>query len=100
MATSSTDTSSELSNLRAEVSRLSEVIANRARSEADSAGQMISDTMADLGKRSKEVAAVARDKVQETGFEVEDAISRNPWGAVMIAGGIGLVLGMLSRQRD
>ena len=41
----------------------------------------------------------ARDRLLDANAEFESRIERNPIRAVLIAAGIGLVLGLLSRSR-
>jgi len=94
------DASDELNSLRAEVSRLSDKLASRAYSEAEHAGTRVRETVSDLAHRAGDFASTARDRMGETSMELEDNISRNPWAAILIAGGVGLLLGMMSRRSD
>ena len=41
-------------------------------------------------------AAVAQDKFAAVEVDVEERIKKNPWGAVAVAGLIGLLIGKMS----
>jgi ElaB/YqjD/DUF883 family membrane-anchored ribosome-binding protein len=95
-----TDLSSELKSLRDEVLRLSEQVSTYARDEAEYAGVKVKDAVHEMSRKGRDFAETARDKVETVSHDVEDQIARNPWMAVLIASGIGLMLGMMSRSRD
>jgi ElaB/YqjD/DUF883 family membrane-anchored ribosome-binding protein len=91
---------SEIQALRAEVARLSESASNRAYAEMEHAGAKVKETVHDLARRGSDLASNARATLDEKSSELEEQIARNPWPAVLIAGGIGLVMGMMSRRSD
>ncbi len=97
--TDSAEMSSELKALKDEVLRLSETVASYARGEAEHAGAKVRDYVDDLSRRGRDVAETAREGVETATHDVEQHIARNPLASVLIATGIGLILGMMSRQR-
>ena len=79
------DTRLQHAKLAEEVERLKAEIASLVQSAGDA-----------VKAGSQEAARKASD----LGKELENAIERNPMQAVLIAAGVGLVLGWLTRSRD
>lgn len=100
MAENGSDLANELQSLRDEVSRLGENFARNARHHAESAQANLSGAVDDLSRRGRDFAHTARERIEETSYDIEDHIARNPWTSILIASGVGLVLGLMTRQRD
>ena len=49
--------------------------------------------------RAEESLRVARARMRDAGTRLDDQVHQNPWTAVGIAAGIGLVLGILLRRK-
>ena len=73
--------------LRTSVGRAAEAVAGRVNSVAD-----------DVARTGRQFASDAQHGVRNAASELESNIERNPLTAVLIAGGIGLVLCLLSRK--
>lgn len=104
------EVSSDLAALRADVARLTETMASIAQNQVGSTSQALSDTMEkaravlaeateSFTRTGRELADEATGRVRTMGTEVGAAIERHPLTSVMIAAAIGLVIGMLSRDR-
>ena len=63
-----------------------------------SAGGKIADTAADLGHSALQMTSAAQDGVKSATNDIEASIERNPLTAVLVAAGLGLVLGVISAR--
>jgi ElaB/YqjD/DUF883 family membrane-anchored ribosome-binding protein len=59
------------------------------------AESLLQAAAAESGEHLHEAGAAAVDSAREAAREIEDQVRRNPWAAVGIAAGVGLVLGLL-----
>ena len=62
---------------------------------ADQGGEQI----ARIRARAEESVRVARARMKDVGGELDEQVRENPWTAVGIAAGIGLVLGILLARK-
>ena len=62
---------------------------------ADQGGEQI----ARIRARAEESVRVARARIKDVGGELDAQVRENPWNAVGIAAGIGLVLGILLARK-
>jgi ElaB/YqjD/DUF883 family membrane-anchored ribosome-binding protein len=100
---------SEIDSLKAEVKRLTDLVANMAKARTDQATRTIHDVV----DRAKDKASDTADAVISSGRQAADEVSRrveplaselaatverNPLSALAIAAGIGLLLGLLTRS--
>lgn len=81
------ETENAAAELKTSVGRAADAVAGRVHSVAD-----------DVARTSRQFASDAQHGVRNAATELESNIERNPLTAVLIAGGIGLVLGLLSRK--
>jgi ElaB/YqjD/DUF883 family membrane-anchored ribosome-binding protein len=65
------------------------------RSTADQAGPKVQEVRA----RAEESLRVAREHLAGAGAELDSQVRANPWAAVGIAAGVGLVLGILLSRK-
>ena len=65
------------------------------RSTADQAGPKVKEVRA----RAEESLRVAREHLQGAGTELDSKVRANPWAAVGIAAGIGLIAGILLSRK-
>jgi ElaB/YqjD/DUF883 family membrane-anchored ribosome-binding protein len=63
------------------------------------AESLLQAAAAESGEGLHESGAGAGDSAREAAREIEDQVRRNPWAAVGIAAGVGLVLGLLLGRR-
>jgi ElaB/YqjD/DUF883 family membrane-anchored ribosome-binding protein len=89
------DLTADLAALRADITRLSDTIAGLVRTQADHAG-----AVGDARDQLSRAAADAQDSALGAAADLERRIERNPLTAVLIAAGLGIMLGMMSRSRS
>ena len=65
------------------------------RATADQAGPRV----AEIRARAEESLAAAREHLQGAGAELDSKVRANPWAAVGIAAGIGLIVGVLLSRK-
>jgi ElaB/YqjD/DUF883 family membrane-anchored ribosome-binding protein len=93
------DISADLTKLRADIARLSETIAGLVRLQADSAGAAVKGAVGDAREQLSQAATQAQDRALGAAADLERRIERSPLTAVLIAAGVGMALGMLSKSR-
>jgi ElaB/YqjD/DUF883 family membrane-anchored ribosome-binding protein len=90
----------DLAALRRDVARLAETMSALVQQQTQAAGHRVSEAVGGARDRIASTAADAQDRVRAAGGEVEAYIERNPLMAVLVALGLGVSLGLLSRSRD
>jgi len=65
------------------------------RATADQAGPRVQEARA----RTEEALRNARERLQSTGRELDTKVRENPWVAVGVAAGIGLLVGVLLARK-
>jgi ElaB/YqjD/DUF883 family membrane-anchored ribosome-binding protein len=93
------DLSADLAALRADITRLSDTMAALMRNQADSASAVVRGAVGDARDQLSQAAAQAQDRALGAAADLERKIERNPLTAVLIAAGIGMALGMMSKGR-
>jgi ElaB/YqjD/DUF883 family membrane-anchored ribosome-binding protein len=93
------DLSADLAALREDITRLSETMAGLVRSQANSAGATMRGAVGDARDQLSQAATQAQDSALGAAADIERRIERNPLTAVLIAAGIGMALGMMSKSR-
>jgi ElaB/YqjD/DUF883 family membrane-anchored ribosome-binding protein len=93
------DLSADLDALRADIARLSDTMAGLVRAQANSAGAAVRGAVGDAREQLAQAANQAQDSALGAAAELERRIERNPLTAVLIAAGIGMALGMMSKSR-
>lgn len=105
------DVGHELDRLRADFSRLADTVTSLLRDQSgtaessvrgfvDTARDQVASRAAELGRSGQAFAYEARDRIGGANAALEHRIERNPLKSVLIAAGIGLVLGLISRHRS
>jgi|GEM_PF-2356850 len=100
-----------LERLRADLSDINSAAGDLARSgvaegrerildEVDDLQRRVSDLASDLDARGRRTARQAGEKAGAMSQELESTINRNPIAAVLIAVGLGFLIGMASRSRS
>ncbi|WP_158639302.1 DUF883 family protein [Elioraea rosea] len=89
----------ELAALRQDLARLSDAMGTLLQTQAQGAGQRVSDAVDDAKAKFTSTAADVKSRVTSAGDEIEASIERNPLTAMLISFGVGMVLGMMSRWR-
>jgi ElaB/YqjD/DUF883 family membrane-anchored ribosome-binding protein len=93
------DLSADLAALRADITRLSDTMAGLVKGQANSAGAAVRGVVGDARDQLSQAANQAQDSALGAAADLERRIERNPLTAVLIAAGIGLALGMMSKSR-
>lgn len=111
------DVSSDLDTLRSDLSRLANtvgsMISNQTRSaqddvqdswfsmkkRADSRASDAYSAASDWSRQGAAWASDARDRLSDANSEIESRISNHPIAAVLIAAGVGMAIGLMSRSR-
>lgn len=104
------DVTSELANVRNDLARLAGTVGNLLSSTADSATrgsardsvENMRDNLysraSDWTSQGSHLASDARDRLYEANSVLENRIEKNPLAAVLIAAGIGMAIGLMSRS--
>jgi ElaB/YqjD/DUF883 family membrane-anchored ribosome-binding protein len=86
----------DLSQLRDDIARLTQTVSDLAQKQVASSRDQVAGVVSAAGDSLSQSAAVAQDKFAAVESDVEERIKRNPWGAVAVAGLIGLLIGKMS----
>jgi len=89
----------DLAALRQDVARLAETVSKLVQHQTQAAGRRVSEAVGDARDKIASGATDAQNRVRATSGEIEACIERNPLMAVLIALGLGVSLGLLSRSR-
>jgi ElaB/YqjD/DUF883 family membrane-anchored ribosome-binding protein len=93
------DFAADLAALRKDVAHLAATTRELVQHQTDAASHRISEAAGDVKDRVSSAATGAQRRVCAAGGEVEAYIERNSVTAVLIALGVGISLGLLSRPR-
>lgn len=105
----SPDLSAELTQLRDDFGHLASSVSELVKQQASSASNALRDqatkasnamasNLSDLGTSASSMTEGAQASVMTASRDIEASIERNPLTAVMVAAGIGMVLGMISAR--
>jgi ElaB/YqjD/DUF883 family membrane-anchored ribosome-binding protein len=94
------DITAELAAIREDVARLAGTISKLLQHQTQAAGVGVSEAVGDAKERIASTAADAQNLTRAATGEIEASIERNPLTAVLIAFGVGMWLGIISRPRD
>jgi ElaB/YqjD/DUF883 family membrane-anchored ribosome-binding protein len=86
----------DVSQLRDNIARLTQTVSDLAQKQLASSRNQVAGVVAAAGDSLSQSAAVAQDKFAVVESDVEARIKKNPWGAVAIAGLIGLLIAKIS----
>ena len=86
----------DLSRLRDDIAKLTQTVSDLAQKQVASSRDQVAGVVSAAGDSLSQSAAVAQDKFAVLEGDVEARIKKNPWGAVAIAGLMGLLIGKMS----
>jgi ElaB/YqjD/DUF883 family membrane-anchored ribosome-binding protein len=86
----------DLSRLRDDIAKLTETVSDLAQKQVAASRDQVAGVVGAAGDSLSQSAAVAQDKFAAVEGDVEARIKKNPWGAVAVAGLIGLLIGKMS----
>jgi ElaB/YqjD/DUF883 family membrane-anchored ribosome-binding protein len=84
-------TNNIMSDLKAVIADAEELL----RATADQAGPKVRE----VRERAEESLAAAREHLKDAGVELDSQVRKNPWAAVGIAAGVGLIIGILLSRK-
>jgi ElaB/YqjD/DUF883 family membrane-anchored ribosome-binding protein len=93
------DLAADLAALRADIARLSDTMAGLMRAQTDAAGAAVKGAVGDARDQLSQAASHAQDSAFGAAADLERRIERYPLTAVLIAVGIGMALGMMTKSR-
>lgn len=97
--TDTADIAAELAALRDDIAKLGATVTDLVRHQAEATGVGVHHAFDSARDSLASSAGDAQAHIRKTSAEFESAIERNPLTAVLVALGIGLFLGMASRDR-
>lgn len=89
----------EVSVLKEDIARLTTTLTSLVRNEAGNAREKIEDRVSELYEDGRGLLNAASEKAREMNDELTQRIERNPTTSVLAALGIGIIIGLLSRDR-
>lgn len=97
--TVASDLSADLASLREDIARLSHAVADLARAQTDAASAALKSAAGGAREQLSQAASQAQDGALGAAADLERRIEKYPLTAVLIAAGIGMALGMMSKSR-
>ena len=86
----------DLSQLRDDITRLTQTVSDLAQKQVASSRDQVAGVVAAAGDSLSQSAGVAQDKFAAVEGDLEARTKNNPWGAVAVAGLVGLLIGKMS----
>jgi len=93
------DIAADLATLRTDIKNLSETVAGRLRDRSNAAGAAMKGAVGDASDQISQAASRAQDSVFGAAADLEGRIERDPLTAVLIAAGIGMAIGVMTKSR-
>ena len=93
------DIAADLATLRTDIKNLSETVAGRLRDRSNAAGAAMKGAVGDASDQISQAASRAQDSVFGAAADLERRIERDPLTAVLIAAGIGMAIGVMTKSR-
>ncbi len=94
-----TDIASDLAALRADIASLSETIVGLMSGHANATGAAVKGALGDARDQLSQAASHAQDGALGAAADLERRIERDPLTAVLIAAGVGMAIGMMTKSR-
>jgi ElaB/YqjD/DUF883 family membrane-anchored ribosome-binding protein len=89
----------QLAVLRKDLSAVAEQVQTLVQHQAEGSQRLVRSVAQDVGERGHRLIEGAQDQIASTYGDLEAVVRRNPFTAVAIAAGLGLIAGTLSRHR-
>jgi len=93
------DFAKDLTAIREDIAHLTETISKLVQHQTRAVGLRTSDAVGDVRDKIVNTTSDAQDRIRAASGEIEASIERNPLTAVLIAFGIGMSVGVISRSR-
>jgi ElaB/YqjD/DUF883 family membrane-anchored ribosome-binding protein len=94
------DFATDLAALRQDVARLAETMSELLRHQTQAAGHRVFEAVGDARDKLSGTAADAQNRTGAARDALEAKVSRHPLTVTLVAFGVGVSLGLLSRRRD
>ena len=98
VAGSAAEIAVDLAALRCDIGHLTETMRDMVEHQARAAGNRVSDAVGDARSKISHAAGDAQKNVKAASAEFGGSIERNPLTAVLIALGVGMIIGFLGRS--
>ena len=92
------DLAAQIEAIRADLAKLTSILSKVASEEVSTARGKVRDAASAMADEGERLVGAARDQADASTREVEAAIQRNPFGAVLVAIGLGFLFGMFTRR--
>jgi len=89
----------QLSELRKDIGAIGEQVQLLVRHQREASQRMVRSIAENVGERGQQLVQGAQEQISSGYGEFEALIRRNPIRALVIAAGLGLIAGALSRNR-
>ena len=86
----------DFSSLRDEITKLTQTVSDLTQKQVSAGRDQMVSAMGAAGDGLSQSAGMAQDKFVAVESDVEARIKKNPWGAVAVAGLIGLLIGKMT----
>jgi ElaB/YqjD/DUF883 family membrane-anchored ribosome-binding protein len=93
------DLPADLAALREDIARLSDAVAALVRAQTDAAGAALKGAVGGAREQLSHAASHAQGSALGAAADLERRIEKYPLTAVLIAAGVGMALGMMSKSR-
>jgi ElaB/YqjD/DUF883 family membrane-anchored ribosome-binding protein len=95
----SAEIGADLAALRRDVAHLAETMRSVLETQTEAASLRVSDAVGNASSRISNAAGDAQKNVKAAGGEIGASIERNPLTAMLIAMGVGIIIGSMGRSR-
>lgn len=92
------DLAAQIETIRDDLAKLTTILSRAANEEVGAARDKLREAASAMSERGDELAGAAWDHADASTREVEAAIQRSPFLAVLIAVGLGFLVGMFTRR--
>jgi ElaB/YqjD/DUF883 family membrane-anchored ribosome-binding protein len=90
------ETNPDLGALREDLAKHRRTVSELVERQAASRREQVMDALGGVGETISESASAAQDKMGSIEADLESRIQRNPWSAIAIALGVGILIGKMS----
>ncbi len=94
------DLAAELAALRHDIDRLAKTIGAQLQHRAKEAGLDVVEAANDAQDKVADASADVQERICAAGSEIEAYVKRNPITAALVAMGVGVALGLMTRSRS
>jgi ElaB/YqjD/DUF883 family membrane-anchored ribosome-binding protein len=89
-------TNPDLRALREDLAKLTRTIGELVEQQSETRRAQVLDALSAAGENVSGSAAAAQEKIESIEGDIESRIQRNPWSAIAIALGVGILIGKMT----